>query len=230
MNAATDTWPKAPACQRRQLAAWMLAANERASAYTQWLQLPPAERRAGDGLDATTVCPAEHHCHPPERELPDRRAAGRATGPAARVRHRRPHRRQHPCQGSQGVRHLAGTGVERWQGRAGQEHRHRRHHGESARPAAAVPLHQCARTAQRTDRCQRRRDPACDITRALPTDLGQRLGDPQPAHGGQHPADVPRTPGRARAVGGRCLAQAVVRPVARPDAGVDIVDAEQALR
>ncbi|MGN7839109.1 DUF5694 domain-containing protein [Stenotrophomonas sp. 22385] len=56
INAALDTWPKAPTpAQRRQLAAWMLAANERASAYTQWLQLPPAERRAGDGLDATLV-------------------------------------------------------------------------------------------------------------------------------------------------------------------------------
>lgn len=56
VNAALASWPKAPtAAQRRQLAAWMLAANERASAYAQWLQLAPGERRAGDGLDATLV-------------------------------------------------------------------------------------------------------------------------------------------------------------------------------
>lgn len=41
--------------QRRRLASAMLASNDAASAYVQWLQLPVAERRAGDGLDAALV-------------------------------------------------------------------------------------------------------------------------------------------------------------------------------
>ena len=50
------TWPAQPTpAQRRQLAATFLAANDRASALTQWWQLPAAERRAGDGLDASLV-------------------------------------------------------------------------------------------------------------------------------------------------------------------------------
>jgi hypothetical protein len=50
------TWPVQPApAQRRRLAAVFLAASEPASAYVQWLQLPPAERRAGDTLDAALV-------------------------------------------------------------------------------------------------------------------------------------------------------------------------------
>jgi hypothetical protein len=32
-----------------------MAANERASAYGQWLQLPEAERRAGDSLNPSLV-------------------------------------------------------------------------------------------------------------------------------------------------------------------------------
>jgi hypothetical protein len=49
-------WPAQPApAQRRRLAALFLAANEPASAYVQWLQLPAAERRAGDSLDAALV-------------------------------------------------------------------------------------------------------------------------------------------------------------------------------
>lgn len=49
-------WPAEPTpAQRRQLAALFLAANERASALVQWLQLPEAERRAGDGLDRVLV-------------------------------------------------------------------------------------------------------------------------------------------------------------------------------
>lgn len=49
-------WPAQPApAQRRHLAALYLAASERASAYVQWLQLPPTERRAGDGLDDALV-------------------------------------------------------------------------------------------------------------------------------------------------------------------------------
>lgn len=46
-------WPaEPPPAQRRRLAALFLAANEPASAYVQWLQLPKGERRAGDSLDA----------------------------------------------------------------------------------------------------------------------------------------------------------------------------------
>ncbi len=49
-------WPAAPTpAQRRHLASRLLAANDRASAYAQWLQLPEAERKAGDGLDAPLV-------------------------------------------------------------------------------------------------------------------------------------------------------------------------------
>lgn len=49
-------WPAEPApAQRRRLAALFLAANEPASAYVQWLQLPQGERRAGDSLDAALV-------------------------------------------------------------------------------------------------------------------------------------------------------------------------------
>lgn len=45
-------WPTQPSpAQRRELASLLLAANDRASALVQWLQLPAAERRAGDGLD-----------------------------------------------------------------------------------------------------------------------------------------------------------------------------------
>lgn len=51
---ALADWPAQPApSQRRHLAALFLAANDRASALTQWLQLPVPERRAGDGLDTT---------------------------------------------------------------------------------------------------------------------------------------------------------------------------------
>jgi hypothetical protein len=49
-------WPAQPApAQRRRLAAMFLAANDFASAYVQWLQLPEAERHAGDSLDAALV-------------------------------------------------------------------------------------------------------------------------------------------------------------------------------
>lgn len=50
------SWPAQPSpAQRRRLAAVLLAANEPASAYVQWLQLPDAERRAGDTLDQALV-------------------------------------------------------------------------------------------------------------------------------------------------------------------------------
>lgn len=49
-------WPAAPsAAQRRRLAAVFLAGGEEASAVVQWLRLPNAERRAGDGLDEVLV-------------------------------------------------------------------------------------------------------------------------------------------------------------------------------
>lgn len=49
-------WPTRPSpAQRRRMAALFLAAGDSASAYVQWLQLPAAERRAGDGLDDALV-------------------------------------------------------------------------------------------------------------------------------------------------------------------------------
>jgi Family of unknown function (DUF5694) len=52
-------WPAQPTppspAQRRHLAALFLAAHEPPSAYVQWLRLPEAERRGGDGLDAALV-------------------------------------------------------------------------------------------------------------------------------------------------------------------------------
>jgi hypothetical protein len=55
-EALLAAWPDAPTpAQRRHLAALFLAGGERASALVQWLRLPEAQRRAGDGLDATLV-------------------------------------------------------------------------------------------------------------------------------------------------------------------------------
>ena len=49
-------WPaQATPAQRRRLAALFLAAQDRASAYVQWLQLPASERRPADSLDAALV-------------------------------------------------------------------------------------------------------------------------------------------------------------------------------
>ena len=49
-------WPATPTPeQRRRLAAVFLAAGEPTSAFVQWLRLAPAERREGEGLDATLV-------------------------------------------------------------------------------------------------------------------------------------------------------------------------------
>lgn len=46
------SWPDMPTpAQRRHLAALFLAAGDPASALVQWLQLPDAERRVGDGLN-----------------------------------------------------------------------------------------------------------------------------------------------------------------------------------
>jgi hypothetical protein len=56
MNMTLKAWPAQPTpAQRRRLAAVFLAANERTSSLVQWLQLPEAERRAGDGLDTALV-------------------------------------------------------------------------------------------------------------------------------------------------------------------------------
>ncbi len=45
-------WPKSPTpVQRRRLAALFLASGDRPSAQVQWLQLPKAERREGEGID-----------------------------------------------------------------------------------------------------------------------------------------------------------------------------------
>ncbi|MFC0253419.1 DUF5694 domain-containing protein [Massilia consociata] len=55
-EALLAAWPANPSAgQRRRLAALFLAGGEQASALVQWLQLPQAERRASDGLDATLV-------------------------------------------------------------------------------------------------------------------------------------------------------------------------------
>lgn len=59
-NQTLADWPARPTpAQRRHLAALFLASNDRSSAYVQWLQLPEAERRAGDGLDAVLVAMLE---------------------------------------------------------------------------------------------------------------------------------------------------------------------------
>lgn len=53
-------WPARPTpVQRRHLAALFLAANDRASALTQWLQLEKSEQHAGDGLDDALVATLE---------------------------------------------------------------------------------------------------------------------------------------------------------------------------
>ncbi len=56
VDKALKAWPAQPTpVQRRHLAALFFAANDHASAYVQWLQLPEAERRAGDSLNAALV-------------------------------------------------------------------------------------------------------------------------------------------------------------------------------
>ncbi|HEU4664125.1 MAG TPA: DUF5694 domain-containing protein [Dokdonella sp.] len=55
-NSALAQWPAQPTpAQRRHLAALFLAANDPSSAVVQWLQMPPTERHAGDGLDEALV-------------------------------------------------------------------------------------------------------------------------------------------------------------------------------
>lgn len=56
VDVTLKAFPAKPSpAQRRQLAAFFLAANDRASAYVQWLQLAPAEQRSGDGLTESLV-------------------------------------------------------------------------------------------------------------------------------------------------------------------------------
>lgn len=56
VNKTLKAWPAEPTpTQRRRLAALFLAANDRSSAYVQWLQLPEAERKADAQLDAALV-------------------------------------------------------------------------------------------------------------------------------------------------------------------------------
>jgi len=53
-------WPERPTpAQRRRLIALFAAANDRASMLVQWLQLPVAERRVGDTLDAALLTQME---------------------------------------------------------------------------------------------------------------------------------------------------------------------------
>ena len=53
-------WPEQPTpAQRRRLIALFAAANDRASMVVQWLQLPAAERRVGDSLDAALLAQVE---------------------------------------------------------------------------------------------------------------------------------------------------------------------------
>lgn len=60
MDRLLASWPAEPTpSQRRRLAAVFLAGGEPISALVQWLRLPQAERRAGDGLDATLVAALE---------------------------------------------------------------------------------------------------------------------------------------------------------------------------
>ncbi len=56
VRSALKTWPQTPMpAQRRHLAALFLASGDPSSALVQWLQLAPADQRAGDGLDAALV-------------------------------------------------------------------------------------------------------------------------------------------------------------------------------
>lgn len=56
VRAILAAWPAAPApAARRHLAALFIASGDRASAFVQWLRLPEAERREGDGLSPKLV-------------------------------------------------------------------------------------------------------------------------------------------------------------------------------
>ncbi len=56
IDAALRAWPASPTpAQRRRLASLFIASNDRGSALVQWLQLPAAEQRAGDGITPMTL-------------------------------------------------------------------------------------------------------------------------------------------------------------------------------
>lgn len=56
VRTALSDWPAQPTpAQRRHLAALFMAANDEASALTQWLQVPAADRHVGDGLNDALV-------------------------------------------------------------------------------------------------------------------------------------------------------------------------------
>lgn len=56
INTTLKAWPAQPTpAQRRHLAALFLAANERTSAYVQWLLLPKTEQHVGDALNDALV-------------------------------------------------------------------------------------------------------------------------------------------------------------------------------
>ena len=56
IDATLKAWPSQPtAAQRRHLSALFLAAGDPSSAMVQWWQLPEPERHAGDGLDDALV-------------------------------------------------------------------------------------------------------------------------------------------------------------------------------
>jgi len=62
MRHLLKSWPAQPtAMQRRHLAAVFMAANDETSALVQWLQLPAAERHAGDGLDGKLTKALDAH-------------------------------------------------------------------------------------------------------------------------------------------------------------------------
>lgn len=58
-------WPSAPTpARRRHLASLFMAAGEPASAWVQWLRLPEAERRAGEGMTAESLGQLEQWARP----------------------------------------------------------------------------------------------------------------------------------------------------------------------
>ena len=65
-----SAWPASPtAAQRRRLAMLFIASNDRPSATVQWLRLPEAERRAGDGLDAAMIEILQRKGKPPNENI-----------------------------------------------------------------------------------------------------------------------------------------------------------------
>ena len=70
IDATLKNWPSKPsAAQRRMLAALFLAANDRPSALVQWLRLPAAERKVGDGLDPVLIGILEHTAQRPNEGI-----------------------------------------------------------------------------------------------------------------------------------------------------------------